>query len=365
MKGMYWRRPLACQSRQQLAGIGGARTPCASNRTDHPIPARTCFEVLHYTLRNFFNFIWSGGCLSSPFVGDARPSASPPRVHVSIDLGHWWGVKHGANAAPEVSVDELARLFPSEVLVVQSIVSVEYHQIFGEFFWRGKVLDVDERVAGRTADVVFRPGTHHNRKDVPTESIDKKLLGDVVLAVRILKCQIELVLLVQHAEAPIGLRPGTSLASARAVDVHGDVLGELAGVLESLVPRRAVGNEPCHSLGLVLGVVVLGDTFLRLPRRRRFLVGHELLVRCHDVRVVSVGRRPIENVRQTRETLRVQRTLQEEEQPDLTRRSSVFGPRETVFEEDGVGALRLPYGGGQFATTDGTVVLLKDRPTHG
>ena len=83
-------------------------------------------------------------------------------------------------------------------------------------------------------------------KNLP-EPVDKELFRDVVLAVGVLECQVELVVLVEHGEAVLGVGPGTPLCAAGAVDVHLDVLLQLLGVLEPAVTGAAVGHEPSHA----------------------------------------------------------------------------------------------------------------------
>ena len=52
------------------------------------------------------------------------------------------------------------------------------------------------------------------------ESVDVELLGDVVLAVGVLKGEVELVVLVEHVEAVARLGAGALLCAARAIDIN-------------------------------------------------------------------------------------------------------------------------------------------------
>ena len=94
---------------------------------------------------------------------------TPPRVHVLVPHGvllFVGGVGHGAHAAPELRVDEVACTLPPEVVVVEGVVGVELAQIGGEFARRREVVDVDVRARWRHLAVVLWRRAHHHRYDV-------------------------------------------------------------------------------------------------------------------------------------------------------------------------------------------------------
>lgn len=71
-------------------------------------------------------------------------------------------MQDGADAAPEVRVDELTGALPLEVRVVQLVVLVEYMQILGQLFGRGKLVDVYVGSTWSTHLVVLGSGAHYN-----------------------------------------------------------------------------------------------------------------------------------------------------------------------------------------------------------
>ena len=83
----------------------------------------------------------------------------------------------------------------------------------------------------------------------------------------------------------------TALCTAASVDVDVDVLLQGVRVLETFVLGAAVGDEPGDFFALV-GRPVGGDG---LATHGRVEVD-PFLVRCHQLAVVSVGGRPVEDV---------------------------------------------------------------------
>ena len=89
--------------------------------------------------------------------------------------------------------------------------------------------------------------TRCNQSINSPKPVDEELFCDVVFAVGVLKGQIELVVLVEHAEAVLCVGSRTPLCAARAVDVHFYVLLELLRVLEAAVAGATIGNKPGHT----------------------------------------------------------------------------------------------------------------------
>ena len=52
------------------------------------------------------------------------------------------------------------------------------------------------------------------------EAVDVELFSDVVLAVGVFESQVELVVLVQHVEAAVGLRSGALFRSTTAININ-------------------------------------------------------------------------------------------------------------------------------------------------
>lgn len=68
------------------------------------------------------------------------------------------------------------------------------------------------------------------------KAIDKELLTDVILAIRVLKGEIELVVLVQQLETFVGAGPRTSMRSTGSVDVNIYIFSKLSGIIQPPVP---------------------------------------------------------------------------------------------------------------------------------
>ena len=104
--------------------------------------------------------------LPSPWV-DTHVSMTPPLLQVLVPHGvPFGGVCHGADAAPELGVDEMSGSLPSEVRVVARVVCVELSQVGGQLSRRRELVDVDVRVWWRHLEVVLGCRSHHNRHDV-------------------------------------------------------------------------------------------------------------------------------------------------------------------------------------------------------
>ena len=162
---------------------------------------------------------------------------------------------------------------------------------------------MDEGFVRGTALIVLAPRPHHNRQDIVTQPIHVELLRDVVHTVGVLKGQVELVLRVEETEALVLLRPGALFRPALAVDVHADELGKVFGIVQAVVARLAVGDEP----GYRGGSLVVCRVVFPLAGRVVFdwLLGQTAhvvvvvlppLVWGDEGRVRPVGGRPVEQV---------------------------------------------------------------------
>ena len=113
--------------------------------------------------------------------------------------------------------------------------------------------------------------------------VNEEFLRDVILAIRVFKSQIKLIVSVQQLETLIRLGPWTSLAPTRSIDVYLNVFLQLFGIVKTAVPRAAVGYEPGDGLGLVGRVV-----FWLFFGNDVVVVVLPSLVRGHDGRVAPV-----------------------------------------------------------------------------
>ena len=113
--------------------------------------------------------------------------------------------------------------------------------------------------------------------------------GDVVLAVRVLEGQVELVILLQHVEALL-VASGTLHVATGAVDIDCDVFLKFRRVLLPPVASVAVRHEPRHHFCFTGHVIVRRDgKWCRLE-------GYVLLVGRDDGGVSTVGGRPVDTV---------------------------------------------------------------------
>lgn len=293
--------------------------------------------------------------LLAPGPRRADAGAPPPRVHVPVRLGPDVVVQQRAQPAEEVRVYELAGALPPEVAVVHLVVLVQLVEVRGQRLGRLEVVHVDVRVLRRGAGVVLGLGAHRDGDYVAPQPVDEELLRDVVLAVGVLEGEVELVVLVQQAEALLRLVAKALELAARPVDVHLDVLGQLHGVLQAAVAGRAVGHEPRHLPGFVGRVVghlaegALGDAWV---------VVRPALVRRHQVAVPAVRGGPVEDV-VVLDVLRVVRALEEVQDPDLLGRPRHAGVPEVVLVEDGVGGAGVVLAVRQHARVDGALLALE------
>lgn len=72
-------------------------------------------------------------------------------------------MEHGADATPEVGVDELAGTFPAEVLVVQGVVAIQQVQEVGQFPRGRKLFHVYEGMVRGRSEIVLDLGAHRDR----------------------------------------------------------------------------------------------------------------------------------------------------------------------------------------------------------
>ncbi|GFY69761.1 hypothetical protein TNIN_256701 [Trichonephila inaurata madagascariensis] len=231
--------------------------------------------------------LWGGRRALPPLILNTSAPSSPPCLDVGIDLRHDRGVHQGAETTPKAGVDELTRVLPHEVRIVEGVVGVQLVQVTSQVRWALEVLHVDVGVRRSSTGVVFRTGTHHDGKDV-----------------------------VAHVKAAAGAGPGALLdAPTLPDDVHSDVLRQLSGVLQAPIASSAIGHEPGHFPRLA-GRIIADWAF---GARVQVRIGDPLLVGSDHIRIMSVGGGPVEESCGAGEGLRVKGTLEEEKQPDLER----------------------------------------------
>jgi len=194
----------------------------------------------------------------APRSAYAVVASSPPVVEIGVVPRLHFGrlVQHSAQPTKEVSIDEMTRLLPLKVLIVEGVVLIEQVQVLGQLFGAGEVVYVDERVLRRVLLVVATWRPHHNGHHIRSQSVDVELFGDVIATVGVLESQIELVVLGEDIEAVVTAVARTALGTAATVDVDIDVVFEILGVLEPIVLGTAVGDEPGDVLGLPCGEIV-------------------------------------------------------------------------------------------------------------
>ena len=78
---------------------------------------------------------------------------------------------------------------------------------------------MDERVRWSHCSIILRTWTHNDGQDVVVKPVGEELLSDVILAVGVLKGQIELVVIFQHIKA-VALRLPTGEVATLAIDIH-------------------------------------------------------------------------------------------------------------------------------------------------
>lgn len=189
-----------------------------------------------------------------PRLSSTHTRSTPPIVNVLVMPSSRRSVQHSAQSTPEVRINKLPGALPPEVRVIQFIVTVQSVQVRGQLGGVRELVHVDVRPLRGAALVVLRPRAHDHGQHVLRQPVHVELLRDVVAAVGVLEREVELVLAVQDLEAlPVGAR--ALERAAGAVDVHGDVLGQLAGVAEAAVAGAAVRYEPGDFFGFVGGVV--------------------------------------------------------------------------------------------------------------
>ena len=110
-------------------------------------------------------------------------------------------VQEGAKPAEELGVHPLPLRLPLEELVVHVVVPVQHLQVLGKLGRAFEVVHMEEGVGWGHCSIIFRTWSHHDGQDVAAKTIGKELLSDVILAVGVLKGQVELVVVLQHLQA--------------------------------------------------------------------------------------------------------------------------------------------------------------------
>ena len=102
-------------------------------------------------------------------------------------------VQHGAQPAEELGVHPFPLGLPLEKLVVHDVVPVQHLQVLCKPRRAFELIHMEERVRGSHCHIILRTWTHYDGQDVVVKSVGEELLGDVILAVGVLKGQVELV----------------------------------------------------------------------------------------------------------------------------------------------------------------------------
>ncbi|GFQ83885.1 hypothetical protein TNCT_394701 [Trichonephila clavata] len=141
--------------------------------TNHTVTSRKHLPVIVLDICSVSRLFWGCFCSLSPMSGIACTSASPPVVHVRVGFMVGWSMQHSTHPAPEVGVDEFPSTFPAEILIVQSVVLIQYAEIFGQFLRGSEVINVDVRVGWGSSCIIFWPTSHNNGHNVATEKEKK------------------------------------------------------------------------------------------------------------------------------------------------------------------------------------------------
>merc|ERR1719328_55388 len=187
------------------------------------------------------------------------------------------------------------------------------------------------------------------------QAVDKELLSDVINTVRIFKSEVELVVSVQHLETILA-GPGTSLVTARPIDVHVDVLAQIPRILKASVSGSTVGHKPGDLLRLIGGIVdrltaVLHVVVIVLPP----------FVRSHNCGVRPVSGGPVEDLF-VLENLGVEGRFQHKDHPYLLWPPVHTGHCEVILEDDQVCSLAFSSVCGDHTGGDRALFLDEDSP---
>jgi len=148
---------------------------------------------------------------------------------------------------------------------VQRVVVVQQQQIIGQSFGRFKIGDVDVgmrrgelRIVGASVD-----DGHHVAAEGAVE-----LFSDVIRAKRVFCRDIKLVGVEHHVAFVTHERTGETIITARSVNVHLDVIGELREIFLSHSVRVFVRAEPGDQFLLLLQPLLGSGERVHQLRRR-------------------------------------------------------------------------------------------------
>ena len=172
-------------------------------------------------------------------------------------MWHWEWQAHSQHTLLIAWLQYNVRLAPYlEILVIELLVLVQLVEEPGELGGPGELVHVEEGLGRGRAGVILQPRTHGYGQNIVAankeinlvifsahwevchvlpETINEELFRDVIFAVWVLKCQIELVLIIQELEASVGTGPGAPVGTAGPVNINIYVFPKLPRVIQSTV----------------------------------------------------------------------------------------------------------------------------------
>ena len=107
-------------------------------------------------------------------------------------------VEDGTKPAEEPGVHPFPLCLPLEKLVVLDLIPVQHLQVLCKLGRALELVYMEERVGWSHCSIILRTWPHYDGQDVVAKAVEEELLSDVILAVGVLKGQIELVVIFQH-----------------------------------------------------------------------------------------------------------------------------------------------------------------------
>ena len=147
------------------------------------------------------------------------PPSGPPSIRPLAWPVLLVEVQHGAQPAEELGVHPFPLGLPLEELVVHDVVPVQHLQVLCKPRRAFELIHMEERVRGSHCHIILRTWTHYDGQDVVVKPVGEELLSDVILAVGVLKGQVELVVVFQHSKAVV-LPLMAGQVATLAIDIH-------------------------------------------------------------------------------------------------------------------------------------------------
>ena len=170
------------------------------------------------------------------------------------------------------------------------IVPVEQSKIFGQLFWALEIGHVDVGTLRGVSRVVGSSVDHRNGA-VDQRAVE--LFRDVERAEIVLGGKIKLVVADDFVSALVRVVRLARQVPALAVNVDGQILGQLFDVVLSLARCRAVADEPGHEIGLIFhGKNGFGTAEARFVASLQ----RSIVERVVNVGIPSVSHRPVDVV---------------------------------------------------------------------